>query len=284
MVRDRPEYRRQAVDAGIARLGFAVVSKPNLRPSPEDVLLIWNRYGPSHALAKAHEKVGAAVIVIENGYLPMRRAKKTFAIALNYHNGAGHWYVGDQPRARLLDVKLLPWRGDGTCGDVVLLPQRGVGPPGVAMPRHWEAEVTQRLVRAGVERGRMRTRPHPGNFGVRSGRSLEADVDAAGLCVVWASSAGIKALVRGCPVVHELQRWVAAAGGSYGAESALRPRLGDRERMLEEVAWAQWSDAEVTDGLPFEYLLELHENRCKKIAQRSAELRERERRGRDSVE
>jgi hypothetical protein len=208
--------------------------------------------------------MGAAVMVVENGYVEFRNSRKTFAISLNHHNGAGHWPDGGMSRAHMLNIELKPWRTAVPHGDIVLLPQRGVGPPGVAMPRNWIAEVQSRIAKLGLGRRVVRVRPHPG--GAKSKRTLEQDLEGAAACVVWASGAGIKALALGVPVVHEFPKWIGAVAGSRGIESIRAPRLGDRQAMLESVARAQWTVEEVSTGAPMCCLLDLHDVRSRRRA------------------
>lgn len=256
LVRNLAHYRREAFAAGLERAGFAVAFAPAGRPHRDDALVIWNRYGTNDRLAGEFERAGAAVIVAENAYLDVRGARKSFALALNHHNGAGDWHVGEERRAPLLDAEIRPWRGDGRRDDVLLLPQRGIGPKGVAMPRDWVQTVQARLASAGVGRRRIRVRPHPGTQ--RCVRPLDDDLDGIGLCVTWGSGAGVKTLLLGVPTLHELAEWIGAPGGSYGTGTLPAPRLGDRATMLERLAWAQWSIGEVESGEPFVHLLALH--------------------------
>jgi hypothetical protein len=256
LIRSLPHYRRDAFKSGFKRLGYNVLtSAPPSKPGDRDILIIWNRYGVMDTYAKRFN----TVIVVENGYIPMRDTRKTFSIALDYHNGAGRWYVGDVPRLHLLDIDIKPWKvTDG--GDVVLLPQRGVGVPGVAMPGQWVYDVKKRLQAVGVPPESIYTRPHPGNVvDPRRVVPIELDMRRAGVAVTWASGAGLRALIEGVPVVHEFDRWIGADAASFGLREVHLPLMPDRAAMLERVAWAQWSVEEVQSGLPFEGLL--NENR-----------------------
>jgi hypothetical protein len=261
LVRNQPVYRRDAFVSGLRVAGLGVDSKPAVRILPSDVLVIWNRYGVNHHLARRYEDAGAAVIVTENGYIDFRGAKKTFAMALNHHNGAGHWPQDGESRASMIDVDVVPWRGDGTVGDILLLPQRGVGPPGVAMPRTWIQDTLARVGLLGTRR-HVRVRQHPGT--ARPSRTLESDVESAGVCVTWASGAAIKALALGIPVVHEFPKWVGAPAGSLGLATIPHPRIGDQAAALEAVARAQWTVDEVASGAPFLRLLALHDARMER--------------------
>ena len=254
LVRDRPPYRQDAFHAALRRLGFKLGKiSAATRPDPRDLLVIWNRYGVGDRLAKLFERDGARVLVAENGYLPMRGTKKAFALALNHHNGAGAWPRADHPRAHLLDVELRPWRPHTP--ELLVLPQRGIGPSGVAMPRAWPDDVRRRLNLA--TRQRVRIRRHPGTDRPTS-PTLEEDLEGAGACVTWGSGAALKALVAGVPVFHEFKRWIGAPASTFGIAKTTEPaRPDNREQLLERVAWAQWSVEELETGEPLARLLEV---------------------------
>jgi hypothetical protein len=250
MVRDLPVYRRDAFATGLTAAGYDVVKgQPPVVIDPRDSLVIWNRYGVNDVLAKRFEKAGAPVFVTENGFLDIPGARKTFALALNRHNGLGQWPV-DPARAALLPDPA-PWR-DVTRGDALLLPQRGIGVPGVAMPRSWPTEITARLRAAGFG-GRVRMRPHPGSE--KNPKPFERDLEGVAFAVTWGSGAGVKALMLGCPVFYELRGWVGQHAATCGVATWSTPWRGDRGAMLAHVANAQWSDVEIASGEPFTRLL-----------------------------
>lgn len=203
-------------------------------------------------MAKLFDGAGARVVVAENGYLPMRGTRKTFALALNHHNGAGLWPMGVEMRSNLLDVEVRPWRT--AHGDLLVLPQRGIGPAGVAMPRSWPTDIRRRLALA--TRRRVRVRPHPGTD-KPTRPTIEEDLEGVGACVIWGSGAGLKAAIAGVPVFYEFGRWIGAPAGTAGIDCLEEPSRPDRLGMLERVAWAQWSVEELETGEPIARLLEL---------------------------
>jgi hypothetical protein len=138
-------------------------------------------------------------------------------------------------------------------GDALLLPQRGIGVPGVAMPRSWLTDVTARLRAAGF-RGRIRTRPHPGND--KQAKPLTRDLDGVAFAVTWGSGAGVRALVLGVPVFYELRGWVGQHAATFGVSTWSTPWRPDRGQMMAHVAGAQWSDVEVATGEPFMRLID----------------------------
>lgn len=265
LIRPNPVYRNDAFTNGMHRLGYQVETvkfSKDRRPGPDDVLLIWNRYGTGDQQAKLFEDHGAAVIVVENSYLNMRGSKKSFAMALNRHNGAGVWPSSDYPRLPLLDVAVESWREQGT--HVLVLPQRGVGVPPVAMPRDWESSVVPRLRRS-IGTTLIHVRRHPGTS--RETVPLEEDFKHAWCAVTWASSAATKALVAGIPVFYEFDRWIAGPAACEGIkqislEKPAHTLMGDRAAMLESLAWAQWTLAEVETGEPMARLVDIHKRRA----------------------
>lgn len=246
--RDSPYYRRECFHAGLARCGYVVQRAPKDSPDPQDVLLIWNRSSLNDAHARRYDAVGARVIVVENAYIGRdRNGHHLYAIALDQHAGAGRWIEGPTDRWSRLDIELAPWRADGD--EIVVLPQRGFGAPGVAMPRTWTEDVVSRLKR--LTKRPVRVRPHPG----KDKTDPTDDLRHAWAAVTWASGAGIKALASGIPVFHEMPTWVGAGAAVYGINSIEKPFLGDRLPMFRRLAWTQWSLDEISAGEPFKWLL-----------------------------
>lgn len=261
-MRSTPHYRREVFVEAFKRLGFitgfdtaferigSMRANPNIqKPNENDVLLIWNRYGAGEKAAKHFEAHGARVLLAENGYLDMRGTKKSFALALNFHNGAGRYPIPDHSRADQIAIELQPWRGDR--GDILLLPQRGIGNKGVAMPRSWEADVKLRIGR----KQSVRVRRHPGTS--KTGPTLEQDLASARCAVTWGSGAALKAVCFGVPVFYEFPRWIGADGAKFSVNDLKHPARPDRWKMLERIAWAQWKVEEVATGEPFKRLLEM---------------------------
>lgn len=255
LFRESLTYRRDAFQAGLQRLGYDLVTFPQAKPSPGDVLVLWNRKPDHERYARAYEAVGADVLIAENGYIGKAPdGGKLYALARGHHNGAGTWPT-DGPavgqRWDALGIDLKPWRETGS--HILVLPQRGIGEPGVAMPRDW-------LARTLAELGRRTNRPirirrHPGREKVEP----DADFVGAWACVTWGSGAAIKALAAGVPVFYGLDRWIGrdAAFPLQHAFALEEPVIGDlcRERMFRRLAWAQWNLAEIESGEAFACLL-----------------------------
>ena len=242
ILRHEPNYRSQAVIAGFRKHGYKIASTPNPNPTEHDVLLIWNRYSRHEHHAKMYEKAGGKVVIMENGY-----AGNAKALALNHHNGAGTWTIGTEDRWHKFGVDLQPWRAGGDY--ILVLPQRGIGEPGVSMPRNWLINMLDKLKRH-TDRP-IKIRKHPGT---NKCVPLEDDLANAWACVTWGSGAAIKALAYGVPVFHEFGQWIGASASNCNMDIE-SPYLGDRLPMFKRLAYAQWALDEIQSGEAFEWLL-----------------------------
>lgn len=243
-------YRRECFLSGLASCGYEVDQPPKREPEPQDVLLVWNRHGLNEGHADRYERAGARVIVAENGFIGAdEHGNQLYALALRHHLGAGEWAQGPEDRWSPLKVSLRQWRKDGR--EIIVLPQRGIGPKGVAMPAGWTEDVVTRLKQ--VTARPIRVRNHPG----ASRTDPWDDLQDAWAAVTWASGAGIKAICHGVPVFHELPQWIGSLSARFGISQIEEPYLGDRLPMLERLAHAQYSIQQISSGEPFRRLLEL---------------------------
>lgn len=260
LIREAPVYRRDAFNIGLARAGYEVInSLPREAIYPGDVLCIWNRYREFHDVATQFENAGHAVIVAENGYIGPHGIsphgmllRAWFALARSFHNDDTVIAEGDASRWNALGVELQPWHQDG--GHILVCPNRSFGTPGRFMPIGWGDDVAQRLKK--FTKREVRIRPHPGNN--PPAKLLAEDLAGAHACVIWASSAGVHALIAGVPVICEAPFWICKSAAYDSLDFVLteKPEYDiDRERALRRLAWAQWSLAEVESGEALDYLL-----------------------------
>jgi len=227
-LRHADSERALAFSRGLGRLGFSVVHGLTCSPAAGDVLVTWNRIGQGDTAARAFEGLGAPVFVAENAAWGNDFCGQSWlTLARSLHNTAGMFTVGGSERWDALGVGLDPWR---TEGETVVLPQRGIGPAPVAMPRGWPYGI----------KGRMRA--HPGQ---RQAKDLKEDLARAGKVVTWGSGAAIKALMWGVPVESHMPNWIGEQDNTDAG----------RLDMFRRLAWAQWSTDEIASGEPFERLL-----------------------------
>lgn len=215
--------RRAAFECGLRRCGYDVVAGFPQGERPGDVLVLWNRIGHADDVAR---HFGGPVLVAENAAWGNDFAgKRWYAIAKDFHNTAGRFPIGSDDRWDSLGCVLAEWR---TGGETVVLPQRGIGPREVAMPRGWTAA------------GRVRRHP-----GTNPSIPLEQDLARCGRVITWGSGAAIKALMWGIPVESHMPNWIGEQNNTDAGRLA----------MFRALAWCQWTLEEIAEGLPFRRLL-----------------------------
>lgn len=247
LIRRNWQYRTDAFVSGLTRAGFVVTENP-AHPQEHDVLVLWNRMSRFAKFARQFEDAGARVIIAENGWIGRdEEGNKLIALCLGHHNGAGTWNVGPPGRWESFGIALQPWR---SCGEhILVLPQRGIGESGVAMPHGWGNEIEGRLRR--MTKRRIVVRRHPGMH-----LPEEPDFSGVHAVVTWASGGAIKAIVAGVPVFYEFRKWIGAgAAKPLDGADLENPFLGDRMPMLERLAFAQWRISEIVTGEAFRWLL-----------------------------
>jgi hypothetical protein len=220
--------RIEALKKGFERLGFKVVHGLTSSPAAGDVLCTWNRIHQGETAARAFEAAGRPVLVVENAawgndFLGGR----WLSLARSMHNTSGMFPEGGPERWDALNFELAKFRNSG---ETVILPQRGIGPAGVAMPRGWHSGKV----------GRVRLHP-----GTHAARSLEEDLKNAGRVITWGSGAAVKALMWGIPVESHMPNWIGEQDNTDAGRLA----------MFRRLAWAQWRLDELASGEPMKRLL-----------------------------
>ena len=257
-IRNLPSYRAEAFRAGLEAAGFRVTDSGLSIGfgEPGDLLVIWNRYGVMDRAAAAFKARGGRVLVAENGYLGRDwRGGHWYALAENYHNGAGTWPYDGPERWDRWGVEIQPWLMGPR--EILGLATRHIGPEGVREPPGWITGAAARLERA--SRLRVRIRRHPGE---NPATPLEADLARAGGVLTWGSSAALKALLAGWPAIYGFSRWIGAPAGLMlddamqlsGPAILEAAMLGDRLGMFRRLAWAMWNTDEIRAGAPFRWL------------------------------
>lgn len=254
VIRDQPHYRSDAFASGLRAAGYDVSTAYPTVPKSGDLFVSWNRYGTNHAIANQIEAAGGAVVIAENGYIGKdAQGHQLYAVASRGHNGSGFWKAGDGSRWAALGIGLKSWRTDGK--HILVCGQRGIGAPAMASPHGWHDEVAARLRK--ITQRPIKIRLHPGNNAPKV--PLEEDLAEAYAVVIWSSSAGVKALVDGIPVFYDAPHWICERAGKKGiAEIEAEPspyRNEFRIGAVENMAWAQWTVAEIATGEPFIRLL-----------------------------
>lgn len=246
-LRESDAYAPGAFREGLRRIGYEPTTQAHV-PTEKDILLVWNRRRTDEALIRSCESRGARVVVAENGYLGTDESGgKLFALALGHHSGAGWWPVGDGSRWKRLGIEVKPWRHDGE--HVLVFGQRNIGEFGVAAPEGWGEAAFDAVRRLTCRK--VKLRPHPGV----ARTDPYDDLRGAWAAVTWSSGAALKALVAGYPVFHALRDWIGGPAANPWPGDIESPNLPDRLPMLERLAWAQWTRAEIASGEALAWLL-----------------------------
>lgn len=229
---------------GLEACGFELSDVPKQEPTSQDLLVLWNRLHTLDPIGKAYEAAGAKVVVCENGWI----GDNTYAVCLTQHNGAGWWRIGSESRWPNFGIEVKPYRTKGE--HILVVPQRGMGIPPVGMPRNWTEDVLERLQK-------LTNRPIMVRHPADRAHPLEPLFVDCHAVVIWASGAGIKAIVNGCPVFHEMPQWIGSPAAEYGVKYLECPNTSEklREFMLHRLSWAMWTEAEIHSGEPFQWLL-----------------------------
>ena len=149
-VPDRFDDRRcEAVSAGLRACGYDVRQGEKQGPviQPGDVVVTWNLHNRVAADWGARAKSrGAHLIVAEEGYTRRLRTKaKSFAMALDGHNGSGRWFPGDASRWEALGLQIDPWRPAHSDDYVLICASRGMGSELMREPQGWAMKMAREL-------------------------------------------------------------------------------------------------------------------------------------------
>lgn len=263
LIRRDPWYRREAFLSGLSAAGYEVHERNPDRARPGDVLCIWNRYAQVEQIADRFEAEGGTVIVAENGFLSRGGGTPKFdvhesatpesyySLAIGGYNGSGRWFVGGRERLDALEIEIKPWREPG--GHLLVCPNRGFGSRVMCPPANWRDQAAARWK---SYPGEARFRDHPGNR--RPARQLHEDLAGCSAISIWASSAGVHALVAGIPVYCDAPKWI-CKGATVEAVGGL-PHETDawdaaRLQAMIGLSWHQWQIKEIESGEPFNHLL-----------------------------
>ncbi len=261
LLRKSQGYPHEAVLEGVRAAGDEVVEDP----SDAEALITWNCYGHAAEVAKGVKARGGLHVVMENGYVA--RDRGYYIMERGGFNGYGEpRFVGMGPgRWDRLHEPLESWRVGGEY--VLVVGQRGGAYSPLAMPNEWPEGVILQL-RQFTDRP-IRYRPHPArqrlptklpnDAGIVSHeRSLDDQIRRAAIVVGWTSSAMIRALQLGVPVIYRGPRFVLSELASVGfdpdeieayfSDEARGWYPTERPQAFWDLAWKQWHIDEIREG------------------------------------
>lgn len=176
-------------------------------------------------------------------------------------------FDGKAPRDRLKALGIKPQTRKRVKGQhVLILGQRG-GDPTHGMSRREIQAWAERSIETlrSLTDSKIVWRPHPlevfpvhaaDGYSDPGKESLEEAFDGSWLVVTHSSSAGLKALIAGFPVIATGEPPYKDLTYDFGEFKNLAPPDAEAlEDLLARVAYTQWSEAEIATGEPFADLL-----------------------------
>lgn len=247
---------------GLRRHGFVVDIVPGPDYRPVDLAVFWG-FRATHIMDGQRES-GGRFIVMERGFVD--RMEYT-SLGFDGLNGRAQFPApppGSDRFARLFPgaLKTRPWSAPASDAYVLVMGQVH----GDASIKHIDIDgwyqATVDVLQAHFDRP-VRFRMHPGHRGSGwtprgaevDSQSLEEALAGAAWVVTFNSNSGVDAALAGVPVVTVDRGAMAwrVAGHEISSEPPL-PAAGLRAAWAEQLAWCQWSKAEIAAGTAWEAL------------------------------
>jgi len=229
------------------------------RYEPSDIAVVFGVYKskvpisyPRGAIIAQQRKRGLDVIVLETGYINRGDGEQHhYAAGFNGLNGRADFRNADSPgdRAAKLNVTLRPWRKDGKhillCGQV----------PWDASVDHIDFNAWLRTVSYVIRETTLRPvrfRPHPQI--AKPDMSIEEDLEDCWAVVTFNSNTAVDAAIRGVPVFASDKGSMAYSIANRWVEQIDDPRTPERQQWLNDLAYTQWTQDEMKQGLAWKHL------------------------------
>ena len=216
------------------------------------VSISWHR----GAIIRKHEADGSKIIICETGYLKRGNGENNYyAVGLGGLNDNADFRNKDMPSDRFeeLDIEIKPWRNSGShvliCGQV----------PWDASVDHIDFKEWQRKTVAKLKTLTDRQlvfRQHP--FIDPMTKPLKEDLNDCWAVVTFNSNSAVEAAVAGIPVFVSDKGTMAGPIANWHLEDIENPQMPDREQWLNDLAYCQWTPAEMRKGLAWEHLFRSH--------------------------
>lgn len=225
--------------------------RPDRSPGPEDVAVFWKPSDQMHALAKQVRKLGAHVIVANEGFLsPGRDGQPCLSLTKNGPPSVGSWYVGEGDRFTRLGQPLHEWRSSE--GEEVVVCGFERGDWSARKPQNFEDVARRQLDRRLRELGRtdlkIRVLTSP------PGEAAYEYLNSAAALVTWCDNLANLATLWGVASYRLCPNYPNDAV-YRGLRNLTHSREPNREEAFRRMAWSQWSVSELESGKPIEVLV-----------------------------
>lgn len=248
----------EAMCEGLKALGIPFAYNKTLSaPIKTKKLAMWGWKVGAELREKGHD-----ILVMEMGYLSDRK----HYTSLGWNGLNGHAVMGECPddggeRFKSLGVELKPWKFNENAPVLILGQLKGD-----ASLYGFDAEAGYNAwVRECLKRGeRVLFRHHPESIKHKrqwdikgaeiSQGSLQEALDGAKYAVVYNSNSSVDAILNGTPCVAMDKGSMVWEICGKGIGDIIRP---DREKVLNQVAWSQFTLEEISTGKPLIKLFEM---------------------------
>jgi hypothetical protein len=226
--------------------------------APADVGVVFGIYKskvpvsyPRGEVYRRHRSDGADMVVLETGYLKRGDGPDNYyAAGINGLNGRADFKNANSPpdRFEALGIEVKPYREDGShivvCGQV----------PWDASVDHldypeWVRSTLEKL--RGLTERRISYKEHPC---IAPGLPLSDFLKDAWACVTLNSNSAVEAAIAGIPVFVSDKGSMAWGIANLSLADIENPSFQDRTQWLNNVAYAQWTPAEMSKGLTWAHL------------------------------
>jgi len=235
----------KALESGLHRHGVGTLFGDAVSWEAADALVVWGAKNVPAGIDIPYLVLEAGYINGQSGDYVADRLRFVSA-GWNGMHGRADPLPSDCPPDRwdALGVELAPWDDSG---EYVLI--CGQHPGDAAAPgcdERWAAETYL----AGNLGLRVVYRPHP--LTAPDLPPLSESLACACQCVTWNSTAAVEAVIAGVPTVA-LDR--GSIAWEVASHAVLEPLwMGNRDRWAYNLAYRQWTLAELADGTAWEYL------------------------------
>jgi hypothetical protein len=252
-----------AFEQGLIKLGHTVEK----HTGSGDVAVIWSVlwHGKMHRNKEVWENYRSKnlpVIVLEVGGL---KRNHTWKVGLNgisrenYFNLKKH----DSSRRKQLGLNLKPWNFNGRNILICTQHERSLQWQNNPKTSDWIEQTILKIKQHTDRPIVIRSHPRcPFNFDYKKysvtksiSKDFYSELRQARTVVTWNSNPGVESIINGIPaIVHDTSlAWPVSVSGFENIETT---NLSDREQWFNDLVWTEWTEEEMTQGIPQQYLLD----------------------------
>lgn len=231
-----------------------------------DVAVIWSvlwhgRMKPNQQVFHSYRNKNKPVIVLEVGTL---NRYVTWKIGINGINrGSFDYGMADSGRrANILGLNLKPWRDNA--GPILLCSQHERSQQWESMPRmsDWLYQTAELIKKYTSKKIIIRNHPRypvpiPHGCQRSANKDFLDDLKTAHAVINYCSGPGIESVIEGVPVfVGSPSLAYDVANDISMLEKINDPIKPDRSDWLSRLAWSEWTQAEMENGIPQKLIIE----------------------------